>query len=569
MAKYDFAELIALTLIYKRHNLKLYKMKYFFTLIHLFISLFLVMGQERILPEFKEAEPLWVNKIINKNYPYSPSSSADSCDSHSYIDMLEAGDFVYSLFYTFDPEANRPPNGYILNKTNKQTGEIVWSDVNTPINGAPGSLFAYDIRLRSDNNIEIVADRKVDFNDGSSFRYYPLSYRRVYDQFNGEILSTNYDKANVASLGNNGTFKYAHYHCVKEDSIYLAYYNDIVVKNDSAFQNLKFGMLNGTMDYAEDTVASIFDRDVRLGLGFHQNFSNHSMNLNDSTVVWLSASISNDLSVNTNKVRLFFIDVKDPKNIFIRRKVILDDKLFIQKLPRTTTYLYVRNNDVFIMNSNLLLNPQTIEHNIIHMDANGNEIGIYEKLNNKGIPYIYILPVKATDSLAYFIGTKPNKTQNDLFTIDRLGHVKVLTTLTTKNDEPENYFQILENSCLLTNEDVFIYGGAYNERNPVKNTILMHGFDLHSLINGYTRVEDVLIENNEMLEIFPNPANNYVIIKGLKSAVTAFIFDLNGSIVKKIENAKEQIEISELNSGVYFLQILTGENRKTYKVFKL
>ena len=203
------------------------------------------------------------------------------------------------------------------------------------------------------------------------------------------------------------------------------------------------------------------------------------------------------------------------------------------------------------------------------MDANGNEIGIYEKLNNKGIPYIYILPVKATDSLAYFIGTKPNKTQNDLFTIDRLGNVKVLTTLTTKNDEPENYFQILENSCLLTNEDVFIYGGAYNERNPVKNTILMHGFDLHSLINGYTRVEDVLIENNEMLEIYPNPANNYVIIKGLKSAVTAFIFDLNGSIVKKIENAKEQIEISELNSGIYFLQISTGENRKTYKVFKL
>ena len=544
-------------------------MKYFFTLIHFFLSLFLVMGQERILPQFKETDPLWVNKIINRNYPYSPNSSADSCDSHSYIDMLEVDDFVYSLFYTFDPEANRPPNGYILNKTNKQSGEIIWSDVNTPINGAPGSLFAYNIRLRSDDNIEIAADRKVDFNDGSSYRYYPLSYRRVYDQFNGEILSTNYDKENIASLGNKGTFKYAHYHCVKEDSIYLAYYNDIVIKNDSAFQNLKFGMLNGTMDHAEDTVASIFDQDVRLGLGLHQNFSNHSMNLNDSTVVWLSASISNDLLVNANKVRLFFIDVKDAKNIFIRKKVILDDKLFIQKLPRTTTYLYVRNNEVFIMNSNLLLNPQTIEHNIIHIDANGNELGIYEKLNNKGVPYIYILPIKATDSLAYFIGTKPNKTQNDLFTIDRLGQVKVLTTITTQNDEPENYFQILENSCLLTNENIFIYGGAYNEKNPVKNTILMHGFDLHSLINGFTRVDDVLIENNKMLEIYPNPVKNYVVVKGFSSGVTVCIYDLNGSMVRMTENVNEEIDLSDLIPGIYFLKISTGETMKTYKIVKL
>lgn len=541
-------------------------MKYIFTLVYLFFGLTLVFGQERILPNFKESKTVWLNKIINKNFPFDPSSSKDSFGSHSFIDMLEVDDCIYTLFWTSDPEANRPPNGYILNKTNKQTGDVIWSDVNTPFNGSPGSLFAYNISLRSDDKIEIVANRKVDFNDGSSYRYYPLSYRRVYNQNTGEIVGTYYDKEDKASLGKKGTFKYAHYHCVEEDSIYLAYYNDIVVNNGSAFQNLRFGLLNGAMDIAEDTVVSIFDPDVRLGFGFHQIFSNFSMRLNDSTVIWLSTHLAHDQTNNKNKVRLFFIDVKEPSNIYVRKKVVLDDKLFIQKIPQTTTYLYVRNNEIFIMNYNLLLNPQKIEFNILHLDDNGNEIGFYKELNRDGIPYINILPIKTTDSLSYFVATKPNQNQNDLFTINRSAQYKLLTTITTKEDKPEHYFQILENSCLLTEENTLIYGGAYNERNPTRNTVLMHGFDLNALITGYTNVEDLPREDHQLLKIYPNPTYNYITISGLDSPATVYLCDVNGSSIKQVEKVSSQMDLSDIPHGIYFLRIVTNDKTEIHKI---
>ena len=67
------------------------------------------------------------------------------------------------------------------------------------------------------------------------------------------------------------------------------------------------------------------------------------------------------------------------------------------------------------------------------------------------------------------------------------------------------------------------------------------------------------------LKLVPNPAKNWVQISGDFDAITAVkIFDLQGKLVKEIISFQDQINISDLKAGLYFVQI-TAANKTTSK----
>jgi hypothetical protein len=69
--------------------------------------------------------------------------------------------------------------------------------------------------------------------------------------------------------------------------------------------------------------------------------------------------------------------------------------------------------------------------------------------------------------------------------------------------------------------------------------------------------------NNEQLTIYPNPANNKVYVEA-KEIIEVKLFDLLG---KEIISAKEkEIDVSNLNEGVYFIQVKSKENIYTQKI---
>jgi len=78
-------------------------------------------------------------------------------------------------------------------------------------------------------------------------------------------------------------------------------------------------------------------------------------------------------------------------------------------------------------------------------------------------------------------------------------------------------------------------------------------------------------ENNlEELNIFPNPANN---ILNVQSATNNFdsvsITDINGRIINSLKNwASNQIDISALKPGIYFITIQSSEGKITKKFIK-
>ena len=71
----------------------------------------------------------------------------------------------------------------------------------------------------------------------------------------------------------------------------------------------------------------------------------------------------------------------------------------------------------------------------------------------------------------------------------------------------------------------------------------------------------------DSLKLVPNPANNLVQISGYFDAITAVqIFDIQGKLVKKIVSFKQQINISDLNAGLYFVQITSANKIASKKL---
>ena len=69
------------------------------------------------------------------------------------------------------------------------------------------------------------------------------------------------------------------------------------------------------------------------------------------------------------------------------------------------------------------------------------------------------------------------------------------------------------------------------------------------------------------LKLVPNPANNLVQISGYFDFITAVeVFDIQGKLVKKIISFQDQINISDLKAGLYFVEITAGNKITTKKL---
>lgn len=69
--------------------------------------------------------------------------------------------------------------------------------------------------------------------------------------------------------------------------------------------------------------------------------------------------------------------------------------------------------------------------------------------------------------------------------------------------------------------------------------------------------------------IFPNPANEKVKIQTAENYTSANIIDVTGKTVKQFSKLKNEIDITTLSKGVYFMQIFNGSTKlQTIKLIK-
>lgn len=87
----------------------------------------------------------------------------------------------------------------------------------------------------------------------------------------------------------------------------------------------------------------------------------------------------------------------------------------------------------------------------------------------------------------------------------------------------------------------------------------------------YSPVRQVKM-NEHNLVVYPNPARDKIIIKGLTGNETIQLFDISGIKVKQVKSRllQESIGISDLREGIYQVVIITADGlSSTYKITKL
>jgi uncharacterized protein YciU (UPF0263 family) len=118
---------------------------------------------------------------------------------------------------------------------------------------------------------------------------------------------------------------------------------------------------------------------------------------------------------------------------------------------------------------------------------------------------------------------------------------------------------------------------ALEDVNIDKVALLEIGFD--GIGNGSVLIDDVVFgdivvsaaaeeietSRHSGIQVYPNPANNYLRISNAGQVFDVSIFNTIGQHVLSVQN-QEQIDISALDSGLYFIQVNSKGTRETHKV---
>tara|TARA_B110000285_G_C14675659_1_gene402374 strand:- start:222 stop:494 length:273 start_codon:yes stop_codon:yes gene_type:complete len=88
------------------------------------------------------------------------------------------------------------------------------------------------------------------------------------------------------------------------------------------------------------------------------------------------------------------------------------------------------------------------------------------------------------------------------------------------------------------------------------------------LESDYTGLSEIYAE---IISIHPNPTSDVLTISGLNEVnglKSMEITSTTGKLVMKMEELKEEINVSELPTGIYFLNIIHEQGKETIRFVK-
>ena len=95
-----------------------------------------------------------------------------------------------------------------------------------------------------------------------------------------------------------------------------------------------------------------------------------------------------------------------------------------------------------------------------------------------------------------------------------------------------------------------------------ENTNGLNDYWIMEYSSGGLAIEQAV--NNLKIEVFPNPVENFVTIKG-EEIINVQILDLAGNVL--VNTASDQINLTSLDSGVYFVKVKNSSGGSMTKKF--
>lgn len=119
------------------------------------------------------------------------------------------------------------------------------------------------------------------------------------------------------------------------------------------------------------------------------------------------------------------------------------------------------------------------------------------------------------------------------------------------------WMKIKVDNTTANNPIITLYGYAYQ---TTPNTAILAGDKgLSSIAN---------VENNTNISVYPNPVANTINVKGTKNIERITISNVSGQEIMNVSSPKQQINVSSLDKGVYFINIYSNGTVKTEKFVK-
>jgi hypothetical protein len=266
-----------------------------------------------------------------------------------------------------------------------------------------------------------------------------------------------------------------------------------------------------------------------------------------------------------------------------------------------------------VPNSNYWSNPtlaspdffnacSTVGGNVVHVPNNGfgfqsahsgnAYVGCYT-YNPSGREYVQ---TKLLDSLVsgkkYIVSLYVSLADNAGYSMNTIGIYFSKTPIGSSNTSRLPYTAQIQNTSsnpltdknnwMLISDTLWASGGE--QYITIGNFMVDSSSDTVRLVGGFTAsyyyIDDVSVidvnsigiksysENNTSVNVYPNPADDLLTIECKVENAELRILDLMGNEIKKqkIKDKKEEVDISEMASGVYFLNIKTIEGLLTKKI---
>jgi len=166
---------------------------------------------------------------------------------------------------------------------------------------------------------------------------------------------------------------------------------------------------------------------------------------------------------------------------------------------------------------------------------------VYQLLRTPGVTNVFFDAVSGTPMIMAVFQIAGNPSTGDIVLVEN-------TDPLISSESNEDYLNI--NYITATGGSTAdVYGGV--DITPISFSVLS--------------TQDVKLEG---VEIFPNPTRAAITINGAKDIDYVEIVSITGERVQYIQNASENIDMSNLQAGVYFIKITTINGFVTKKIVK-
>ncbi len=482
---------------------------------------------------FKDYEPKWIRATFD-------TSALDivGYDDHSrmhFVQSIQKDGYIYVL-YKYNLQDRFNDGGY-MEKIDESTGEESWHivyDLRTIEIGERPDRF----RINDNGTVEIIGGRVA---GQTSEGYWQNTFvRRMYSNKSGEFISWNgVDKTDsLKALFYNSWGPIVYF----KDSIYME--SDIFVSADR--DSINYIFLDST-GYEISRGATYFEASSDS-----VNTIQSMLYKDDTTLVTSWFSESTYFQLHSDYKFHYYINLYNNKDMQMLKSIDLTNDFKNSKNRIRFELEYVDEDIMAIYHLN---EPEPLHYEpyLYFYDYDGNRVDSvdlkkYNLLVNK---------IKKISKNEYLIvGTYPVGSYGDYnlyFYKKTIGNDLVLLRRFEMEKENEGYHIYPQNIFINAGNAIIV--GKYRKKVDFGNdflypiTICFKNDDIFTATKEITDLPQVPVS--------PNPTKDYLHISCEATADVLEIIDQMGRIIMEKENinCKEEIDVSKLNSGMYFIRV--------------